>query len=130
MEHSFSTTIERRHGSDWYTSYEVEVFGEVCPGSRGDRITPGEESFVDGDIRIEVRAAVDYRFGDKGVPLNLIAGEVTEKAAGEWLLKDHDEEEIDSIKQDLIDHWCQYMADRAADDAEARAEAYANRISA
>lgn len=127
MEHSFSTTIERRHGTDWYTSYEVEVFGEINPGSRGNYTTPEEPAFVDGDIRIEVREVVDYRFGDKGVPLNLIAGEVNEKAAGEWLLKDHDEEEIESLKEDLLDHWRQRMADSEADEAELRAEAYANR---
>lgn len=105
MQHSKKWGVEQDHGSDWYTAYEIEIFGEINPGSKGDRITPGEAPFVDGDIRIEVREVVDYRFGDTGCPLNLIEGGFTEQAVGEWLLKQLTEDEIKSLAEVLIDDW-------------------------
>lgn len=125
MEHSVKTEIELDHGTNWYTVYEAEIFGEINPGSRGDRITPGEDPFLDGPIRIEVREVVDYRFGDTGCPLNLIEGGFSEKFVGEWLKKQLSEKEIADLEEKLLDGWREYMADRAADEAEARAEAQA-----
>ena len=129
MEHSVKTEIELDHGTNWYTVYEAEIFGEINPGGKGDRWNPDEPAFVDGPIRIEVREVVDYRFGDTGCPLNLIEGGFSEKQVGEWLQKQLSEKEIEDLEQKLLDGWNEHMADRAADEAEARAEAYASRFS-
>lgn len=117
MEHSRIWTIEQEHGSDWTTSYGIEIFGEINPGSRGDRVTPGESAFVDGDIRIEVREAVDYRFGDRGVPLDLFEGEVSDAEAGRWLLKQLSEDEIEELKDVLLDHWRDWQVERSEEAA-------------
>ncbi len=111
MQHSKKWEVEQDHGSDWYTVYEIEIFGEINPGSKADRITPGEAPFVDGPIRIEVKEAVDYRFGDTGCPLNLIEGGFTEKTVGEWLLKRLSEDEIKSLSEVLLEDWAERQDD-------------------
>ena len=111
MEHSKTWKIELDHGTNWTTLYEIEIFGEINPGSRGDRVTPGEAPFVDGPIRIEVREVIDYRFGDTGCPVDYFDGGYSDKTVGEWLLKQLSEDEITALTEVLLEDWAERQDD-------------------
>jgi len=106
-------------GDETKTVYEVEATGYVNLGcSAGGDVYhgfyPSEKPSADV-ISLKVLEAIDYRFGNEGVPLNLVDSRVTGERAGKWLLNRLKEEEaLGKIEQALIESLCRSMDDMAS----------------
>lgn len=106
-------------GDETKTVYEVEATGYVNLGCfaggdvyHGFYPSEGPSAEVISLILLE---AIDYRFGNEGVPLDLVDSRVTGERAGKWLLERLKEEEsLERIEQDLIESLYRSMDDMAS----------------
>lgn len=111
IEHMCNWDIELDHGTSWFTQYDVELHGTINLGCRQTWEQPGEPTHVE-DFWIIVSDVTDFRFGDSGCPVDLVKGEVDESDAGKWLLAQLSKEEVERLKQILLEDWSKWELDR------------------